>query len=145
MEPEDGEKLKKLRPLSKSIAIGFMVLKLIYVGKDVNGGKRARAKEHYSIISGPFDTYVQSSGKKFYWIYFIPKEWTELYATFETIMLSCFKQLDRPSLLNDLAGENLANMIKNDLQLGKRMSIFSFLLEVASAAPIEVISRVRRK
>lgn len=129
--------MERLRVMNKEIAIGYMVLKTIYVEKDAQGsnGIKGRIGQHKKNgtkkTESRFDKYIQAYG----WLYFVPSKYADLHGAFETMMLLCFADL-HVALMNHDKEENLANLIESNLNLANKMSVFAMLLELAHNARV---------
>lgn len=142
LKKKHGKKLEKLRKIDKEIAFGYLLLKVIYVGKDARQkktGKMRRAKRHYSAKPPTsFERYVQRfKGRKYFaWIYAIPPEHAALYAVLESLLISTIGFFDREKLMNDHAGETLRDIIQANLRLDKRFEMLAYLMDCFHAADI---------
>lgn len=118
---KDAEIYEQLLKIDFEIAIGFFLLKAIYVGADVqNKRKRKNGKnrvyDHYG-GNTPFDLYIQGEGRRpFGWLYSI-----QLFEVFEALTILYFKSFDREELMKDKSGTNMNDSITANLRLSKKI------------------------
>lgn len=121
------------------MSIGFLVLKLIYIGKDSQNAKfrlMPRIPSHYKCSEpSPFEIFIRANRPNG-WIYFIPADKTDLFEAFESLMILCMKSFDRDPLMNDKGGKEIRSLISKNLKLSQKMDVFAYLLDLAHDAKI---------
>lgn len=132
MIAENYNTYREIAEISKDYAKAYLILKTIYVGKDMNPFKRI--DQHMIGNVTNFDKFCRASSEKnvkLKWVYIkFDGDANSFYAAFELIGIAFANSFKRPALLNELLGEKIKDThILSGFDDEQRPTIMSWLLD----------------